>query len=106
MGQQTWHISADEGDHGGPILGHNENGPQRVFHEEHGGPVHHMMVGPQHVTRGAKREKLPAQSCTQVVALPVEMLMRKKMMEHGGMDSDPFLDRILSPSIHFQYRIY
>ena len=106
MGQRTWHISADEGDCGGPILSHNENGPQCVFHEERGGPVHHMMVGPQHVTRGAKWEKLPAQSRTQVVAVPVETLTRKKMTEHGGMDSDPFLDRILSPSIHFRYRIY
>ena len=106
MGRRTWHISAGEGGRGGPILGHNENGPQRTFHGEHGGPIHHMMVGPQHVTHRVKWEKLPAQSCTQVVAALVKMLTRKKMMEHGGMDSDPFLDWILSPSIHFRYRIY
>ena len=106
MGRRTWHISVDEGDRGGPILGHNENGPQRAFHGKRGGPVHHTMVGPQHVTHGAKQEKLPAQSRTQVVAAPVEMLTRKKTAEHEGMDSDPFLDRILSPSIHFRYRIY
>ena len=106
MGRQTWHISVDEGGHGGPVLGHNENGPQRASHGERGGPVHHMMVGPQHVTHGAKREKLPAQSHTLVVAALVRTLTRKKKKEHGGMDSDPFLDRILSPSILFRRHIY
>ncbi len=105
MGQRTWHISADGDGHGGPILD-SENGPQRASHGEHGGPVHHMMVGPRHKTQGAIREKLPAQSRTRVVAVPVGMLMRKKKMEHGGMDSDPFLFRILSPSIHFLHHIY
>ncbi len=46
MGQRTGHISVGVGGRGGP-----ENDPQRVYRGKHGGPVHHMMVGPQHVTR-------------------------------------------------------
>ncbi len=65
-----------------------------------------MMVGPRHETQGAKWEKLLAQLRTRVVAAPVGMLMRKKKTEHGGMDSDPFLFRILSPSIRFLHHIY
>ena len=34
------------------------------------------------------------------------MLMGKKKMKHGGMDSDPFLCRIPSPSSHSQHHIY
>ncbi len=105
MGRRTWHISADGDDHGGPILD-SENGPQRASHGERGGPVHHMMVGPRHETQGAIREKLPAQLRTWVVAVLVGTLMRTKKMEHGGMDSDPFLFRILSPSIRFLHHIY
>ena len=105
MGRWTWHISEDGGGHGGPILD-SENGPQHASHREHGGPVHHMMVGPRHETQGAKWEKLPAQSRTRVVAVPVRMLTRKKKTEHGGMDSDLFLFRILSPSICFLHHIY
>ena len=103
MGRRTEHISAGEGDRGGPVLGRTENGPQRAYHGKRGGPVHHMMVGPQHVTHG---EKLLAQSCTQVAAVLVEMLMGKKKMKHGGMDSDPFLCQIPSPSSHSQHHIY
>ncbi len=80
MGRWTEHISAGEGDHGGPVLSCTENGPQRAYHGKRGGPVHHMMVGPQHVTHGAKREKLLAQSRTQMVAVLVEMLTGKKKM--------------------------
>ena len=65
-----------------------------------------MMVGPRHETQGVKREKLPAQLRTQVVAAPVGMLTRKKKMEHGGMDSNPFLFQILSPSIRFLHHTY
>ena len=64
------------------------------------------MVGPQHETQGVKRKKLPAQSHTQVVAVLVGMLTKKKKTEHGGMDSDPFLFQILSPSICFLHCIY
>ena len=39
------------------------------------------------------------------MAVSVEMLMGKKK-KHGGMDSDPFLDRIPSPSSHSQHHIY
>ena len=105
MGRRTWHISADGDGHGGPILD-SENGPQRASHGEHGGPVHHMMVGPQHETQGVIREKLLAQSHTRVVAVLVGMLMRTKKTEHRGMDSDPFLFQILSPSIRFLHHIY
>ena len=69
MGRQTEHISGGEGDRGGPILGRIENGPQRIYNKGRGGPVHHMMVGPQHVTREAKWEKLLAQSRTQIAAV-------------------------------------
>ncbi len=105
MGRWTWHISADGDGHGGPVLD-SENGPQRTSHGECGEPVHHMMVGPRHETQGAIWEKLPAQLHTRVVAVPVGTLMRTKKMEHGGMDSNPFLFRILSPSIHFLHHIY
>ncbi len=104
MGRQTWHISVDGDGHGGPILS-SENGPQCASHGECGGPVH-MMVGAQHETQGVIREKLLAQSRTRVVAVPVGMLMRTKKTEHRGMDSDPFLFRILSPSIRFLHHIY
>ena len=104
MGQRTEHISVGEGDRGGPILGRTENGPQCVYHRKHGGPVHHMMVGPRHITHEAKQEKLPAQSCTRIAAVLDETLMEKKK-KHGGMDSVP-LHRILSPSSHSQHRIY
>ncbi len=106
MGRWTEHISAGEGDHGGPVLGRTENGPQCVYHGKHGGPVHHMMVGPRHVTHKAKREKLPAQLPTRVAAVLVEMLTGKKRKKHGGMDSDLLLYRILSPSSHSQHHIY
>ena len=69
MGRRTEHISAGEDGRRGPILGRTENGPQRVYNEGRGGPVHHMMVGPRHVTREAKREKLLAQSRTQIAAV-------------------------------------
>ena len=105
MGRRTEHISAGEGGRGGPILGRTENGPQRIYHGKRGGPVHHMMVGPRHVTHEAKQEKLPAQLRTQVVAVLVETLMGKKK-KHGGMDSDPFLYQIPSPSSHSQHHIY
>ncbi len=78
MGRRTEHISAGEGDRGGPVLDHIENGPQRIYHEERGGPVHHTMVGPQHVTHEAKWEKLLAQSHTQAVAVRVETQTGKK----------------------------
>ncbi len=106
MGRRTEHISVDGGDRGGPVLGRTENGPRRAYHGKRGGPVHHMMVGPRHVTHGAKQEKLLAQSHTRVVAALVETLTRKKKMEHGGMDSNLFLCRILSPSSHSQHHIY
>ena len=53
MGQWTEHISVGAGGRGGPVLGHAENGPQRIYRGKRGGPVHHMMVGPQHVTHVA-----------------------------------------------------
>ena len=105
MGRRSEHISAGEGDRGGPVLGRIENGPQCAYHGKRGGPVHHMMVGPRHVTHEAKQEKLPAQSRTQVAAVLVETLTGKKK-KHGGMDSDPFLYRIPSPSSHSQHHIY
>ncbi len=105
MGRWTEHISADGGGRGGPVLGHTENGPQRIYHGKRGGPVHHMMVGPQHVTHEVQQEKLPAQSRTRVAAVLVETLMGKKK-KHGGMDSDPSLYRIPSPSSHSQHHIY
>ncbi len=106
MGRRTWHTSEDGDGHGGPVLDHSENGPQRASQGGRGGPVHHTMVGPQHETQGAKRKKLPAQSRTRVVAVPVGMLTKKKKVEHRGMDSDPFLFWILSPSIRFLHHIY
>ncbi len=105
MGRRTWHTSEDGDGHGGPVLGHSENGPQRTSQGERGGPVHHTMVVPQHETQGAKWKKLSAQLRTRVVAVPVGMLKKRKT-EHRGMDSDPFLFRILSPSIRFLHRIY
>ncbi len=106
MGRQTEHISAGEGGHGGPVFGLTENGPQRAFHRKHGGPIHHMMVGPRHITHEAKWEKLLAQLRTQIVVVLVEMLTEKKKMKHGGMDSDPFLCQIPSPSSHSQHHNY
>ena len=100
MGQWTEHTSVGAGGCGGPVLG-----PQRVYRGERGGPVHHTMVGPQHMTRVAQREKLPAQSRTWVVAGRVKMLTEKKK-KHGGTDSDPFRYRIPSPSSHSLHRIY
>ncbi len=104
MGRQTKHISVDEGGRGGPILGRIENGPQCVFREGCGGPVHHMMVGPRHVTHAAKQEKLPAQSRTRIAAVWVKTLMAKNK-KHGGMDSLP-LRQIPSPSSHSLHHIY
>ena len=69
MGRRTEHISVGADGRGGPILDRIENGPQRVYSKGHGGPVHHMMVGPQHVTREAKWGKLPAQSRTRIAAV-------------------------------------
>ncbi len=63
MGRRTKHTSGDAGGRGGPILGWVENGPQCVYNEGRGGPVHHTMVGPRRVTREVK--KLPAQSRTR-----------------------------------------
>ncbi len=42
-----------------------------------------MMVGPRHVTRKAKWEKLPAQLHTRIAAVLVETLTGKKK-KHGG----------------------
>ena len=69
MGRWTEHISADGDGRRGPILGRTENGPRCVYNKGHGGPVHHMMVGPRHVTHEVKREKLPAQSHTRIAAV-------------------------------------
>ncbi len=33
-------------------------------------------------------------------------MLTEKKKKHGGMDSDPFLDWILSPSSHSQHHIY
>ncbi len=104
MGRRTWHTSVGGDDHGGPALDQSESGPRRASQGECGGPVHHMMVGPQHETQGAKQVKLLAQSRTLIVAVPVEML--KKKTEQRGMDSDPFRFRIQSPSTRFQHHIY
>ena len=41
MGRRTEHTSGDVGGRGGPILGRVENGPQRVYNQGRGGPVHH-----------------------------------------------------------------
>ena len=68
MGRRTEHTSGDADDRGGPILGRVENGPQCVYNQGRGGPVHHTMVGPRHVTREAKWEKLLAQSRTRIAA--------------------------------------
>ena len=106
MGRRTEHTSVGADGHGGPILDRLENGPLRIYSKGRGGPVHHMMVGPRHVTCEAKREKLPAQSCTQLVAVQGETLMAaKKKMKHGGMDSGP-LRQIPSPSSHSLHHIY
>ena len=50
MGQWTEHTSVGADGRGGPILDQLENGPQRVYNKGRGGPAHHMMVGPRHVT--------------------------------------------------------
>ncbi len=104
MGQRTWRTSVDGGDHGGPALAQSGSGPQCISQGEHGGPVHHMMVGPRHEAKGVKQVKSLAQSRTLIVAVPVEML--KKKMERRGMDSDLFRFQIQSPSTHFQHHIY
>ena len=66
MGRRTEHTSVDAAGRGGPILARTEDGPQRVYNKGRGGPVHHAMVGPQHVTCEAKQEKLPAQLRTRI----------------------------------------
>ena len=66
MEQRTEHISGGADGRGGPTL--DWIGPLRVYGKGRGGPVHHTMVGPQHVTREAKWEKLPAQSRTRIAA--------------------------------------
>ncbi len=106
MGRRTEHTSGDADGRGGPILSRVENGPQHVYNKGRGGPVHHMMAGPQHVTRKAKREKLLAQSRTQIAVEWDETLtVKKKTQQHEGMDSD-LPRQIPSPSSHFLHRIY
>ncbi len=53
MVRRSGHISAGADGRGGPVLDRIENGPQRIYGKGRGGPVHHTMVGPQHVTHEA-----------------------------------------------------
>ncbi len=106
MGRWTEHTSGDVGGHGDPVLCWVENGSRRVYNQGRGGPVHHMMVGPRHVTHEAKL--LPAQSRTRIAVVWVKTLTAaaaKITQQHKGMDSD-LLHQIPSPSSHFLYRIY